>query len=47
MTLAFGDQAGRDHMTTTDGEEDSWDNLEDYLGSLVDPGGVVPRHRPR
>ena len=38
MSLAFADQAGRAHMTRTDGQEDSWDNMEDYLASLVDPG---------
>jgi uncharacterized protein YndB with AHSA1/START domain len=36
MNLAFRDQAGRDHMTKTDGQEDSWDKMEDYLRSLVD-----------
>ena len=35
MNLAFRDQAGRDHMTRTDGQEDSWDKMEDYLRSLV------------
>ena len=35
MNLAFGDQACRDHMTKTDGQEDSWDKMEDYLRSLV------------
>jgi uncharacterized protein YndB with AHSA1/START domain len=40
MNLAFGDQAGRNHMTTTDGQEDSWDKMEDYLRSLVDPKGT-------
>jgi hypothetical protein len=35
MTLTFRDQAGRDHMTRTDGQEDSWDKMEDYLRSLV------------
>ena len=39
MSLAFRDQAGRDHMTKTDGQEDSWDKMEDYLRSLVGPGG--------
>jgi uncharacterized protein YndB with AHSA1/START domain len=34
--LAFRDQAGRDHMTRFDGQEDSYDKLEDYLRSLVD-----------
>ena len=36
MRLAFRDQAGRDHMTRSDGQEDSLDKLEDYLRSLVD-----------
>ena len=34
MMLAFRDQAGRDHMTKHDGQEDSLDKLEDYLRSL-------------
>jgi uncharacterized protein YndB with AHSA1/START domain len=34
--LAFRDQAGRDHMTKSDGQEDSFNKLEDYLRSLVD-----------
>jgi uncharacterized protein YndB with AHSA1/START domain len=33
--ITFRDQAGRDHMTKTDGQEDSWDKMEDYLRSLV------------
>ena len=33
-TLTFRDQAGRDHMQKTDGQEDSWDNLDAYLQSL-------------
>ena len=37
MNLAFRDRAGRDHMTTTDGQEASWDKMEDYLRSLLDP----------
>jgi uncharacterized protein YndB with AHSA1/START domain len=41
MSLAFRDQAGRDHMTRTDGQEDSWDKMEDYLRSLVAPEGAV------
>ena len=41
MNLAFRDQVGRDHMTKTDGQEDSWDKLDTYLRSLVDPGGTV------
>jgi len=34
MKLAFRDQAGRDHMTKFDGQEDSFDKMEDYLRSL-------------
>jgi uncharacterized protein YndB with AHSA1/START domain len=34
--LAFRDQAGRDHMTKFDGQEGSYDNMEDYLRSLVE-----------
>ena len=33
--LAFRDAAGRAHMTRSDGQEDSFDKLEDYLRSLV------------
>ena len=39
--LAFRDKAGRDHMTKTDGTEDSFDKMEDYLRSLLDPKGTV------
>jgi len=39
--LAFRDKAGRDHMTKTDGFEASYDNVEDYLRSLLDPKGPV------
>ena len=35
MRLAFSDQAGRDHMSRHDGQEDSFDKLEDYLRSLL------------
>jgi uncharacterized protein YndB with AHSA1/START domain len=35
MRLAFRDQAGRDHMTRHDGQEDSFDKLEDYLSRLL------------
>jgi uncharacterized protein YndB with AHSA1/START domain len=35
--LAFRDKAGRAHMTKTDGQEDSFDKLEDLLRSLLDP----------
>jgi uncharacterized protein YndB with AHSA1/START domain len=36
--LAFRDKAGRDHMTRHDGQEDSFDKMEDYLASLLDGG---------
>ena len=39
MTLAFRDKAGRDHMTKPDGQESSFDKLEDYLMSLLDKEG--------
>ncbi len=41
MTLAFRDQAGRDHMTKHDGQEDSLDKLEDYLRSLLEQEGAA------
>jgi uncharacterized protein YndB with AHSA1/START domain len=39
--LAFRDQAGRDHMTTFDGFEAQFDNVEDYLRTLLDPAGTA------
>jgi len=39
--LAFRDQAGRDHMDKTDGFQASYDNMEDYVRSLLDPEGSV------
>ncbi len=36
-TLAFRDQAGREHMTKFDGIESNFDNVEAYLRSLLDP----------
>jgi uncharacterized protein YndB with AHSA1/START domain len=39
--LAFRDKAGRDHMTKYDGLEANYDNVEDYLRSLLDPQGTV------
>lgn len=36
--MAFGDQAGRDHMTGFGGHEDSLDAMEDVLRSLADVG---------
>ena len=41
MTLAFRDQAGRAHMTKSDGQQDSFNKMEDYLRSLIDPRGTV------
>ena len=39
--LAFRDKAGRDHMTTFDGHEASFDNVDDYLRSLVEGNEAV------
>ena len=39
--LVFRDKAGRDHMTKTDGFEDSFDKMEDYLRSLLDPNATA------
>jgi len=39
--LAFRDQAGRAHMTKSDGQQDSFNKMEDYLRSLLDPKGAV------
>jgi uncharacterized protein YndB with AHSA1/START domain len=41
MKLAFRDKAGRDHMTKSDGQEDSFDKMEDLLRSLLDPKGTL------
>ena len=41
MKLAFRDKAGRAHMTKYDGQEDSFDKMEDYLRSLRDPKETV------
>ena len=41
--LAFRDQAGRDHMTKTDGFEASFDKLEAYLRSLFDSNDTISR----
>ena len=37
--LAFRDQAGRDHMTRYDGIEANFDNVADYLRSLLEGKG--------
>lgn len=39
--LAFRDKAGRDHMTMQDGQEDSFNKLEDYLRSLLEQRETV------
>ncbi len=36
MSMVFRNEAGRAHMTRTDGQEDSFDKMEDYLRSLLD-----------
>jgi hypothetical protein len=36
MKLAFRDQAGRDHMVHSDGQESSFDKMEDYLRTLTE-----------
>jgi uncharacterized protein YndB with AHSA1/START domain len=40
-TLAFRDQAGRNHMTGTDGLEANYDNVAALLRSLLDPSETV------
>ena len=39
--LAFRDKAHRDHVTKFDGLEANFDNVEDYLRSLLDPQGTA------
>jgi hypothetical protein len=41
MKLAFRDKTGRDHMTEHDGQEDSFDKMEDLLRSLLDQNGAL------
>jgi uncharacterized protein YndB with AHSA1/START domain len=41
IKLAFGDKAGRDHMTLYDGFVASLDRTEDLLRSLLDREGAV------
>jgi uncharacterized protein YndB with AHSA1/START domain len=41
MRLAFRDKAGRDHMTGFDGQQASFDEMEDILRSLLDLKGTV------
>jgi uncharacterized protein YndB with AHSA1/START domain len=40
-TLAFRDQAGRDHMKKFDGLVANYENVADLLRSLLDPKGAV------
>jgi len=35
-SLAFRDKAGRDHMTRFDGQQDSLDEMENILRSVLD-----------
>ena len=42
MRLAFRDKAGRDHMTRFDGQQDSFDAMEDILRSLLGLLGTSP-----
>jgi uncharacterized protein YndB with AHSA1/START domain len=39
--LAFRDKAGRAHMTQSDGQEDSFNKMEDYLRSLLEQKETV------
>ena len=41
VTMAFRDKAGRAHMTKHDGQESSFDKLEDYLMSLLGKEGTA------
>ncbi len=42
MTLAFRDQAGRDHLTRSDGIEANFDQIADLLRSLLDAKATIP-----
>jgi uncharacterized protein YndB with AHSA1/START domain len=43
MTLAFRDQAGRAHMSgESDGQQSSFNKMEDYLRSLLEQKETVP-----
>lgn len=41
VKLAFSDRAGRSHMTKSDGQEDSYNKMEDYLRSLLDQKAAI------
>jgi len=43
MKLAFTDETGRAHMTKQDGQESSYDKLEDYLRSLLEQKETLAR----
>ena len=40
-SLAFSDMAGRAHMTKFNGIQANFDNVEDYLRTLLDPAGAA------
>ena len=41
MTMVFSDLAGRSHMGKSDGQQSSFDHMEDYLTSLVEQKETV------
>ena len=41
LTMAFRNPAGRAHMTTDDGQADSFNKMEDYLRSLLEQKETV------
>ena len=41
--LVFRDKAGRAHMTKSDGQEDSFNKMEDYLRSLLEQKATASR----
>jgi uncharacterized protein YndB with AHSA1/START domain len=41
MTMVFRDQAGRAHMGKSDGQQSSFDHMEDYLRSLLEQKETV------
>jgi uncharacterized protein YndB with AHSA1/START domain len=41
MRMAFRNATGRAHMTTDDGQADSFNKMEDYLRSLLDEAGAA------
>jgi uncharacterized protein YndB with AHSA1/START domain len=41
MTMVFSDQAGRAHMGKSDGQQSSFDHMEDYVRSLLEQKETV------